>query len=1309
MKRFQRYMLYLGLFLPLATFAQEVVKGPAAQRLVPGADMVRMTNRSGIPNYIHFAESARPDFQNFRNWIGNTLRLTDADGFKLLSAEQDLIGMVHYRFGQTFQGQPVEGSMWIVHTLNGKVVSMNGDYFDGVATPTQVVLPESQALDRALQHVGANAYKWQLPEEEKFIKWEQEDPNATFFPKGQIVLVPENGSFIHPRFVCAWKFDIYAQSPLSRTEVFVDARNGNIVWERNRLHHVDSTGSAVTGYSGTRNIKADWTGTTFRLRETGRGQGIETYDMNTGTSYGAAVDFTDANNVWTNVNAQLDQYATDAHWGAEMTYDYFWLEQGRNSINGSGFRLRSYVHYDVAYSNAFWDGTRMTYGDGNNRPFQALDVAGHEITHGLTTFTADLVYQDEPGALNESFSDIFGNTIERLYRSNDWNWRIGEDLYTNGIRNMQTPGSLGDPDTYFGTNWYTGTGDNGGVHTNSGVQNKWFFILTQGETGTNDIGSAYSVSGIGIDKASDIAYRNLTVYLSQNSEYADARFYSIQSALDLYGPCSNEVTQTTNAWYAVGIGSQFNPTGTPNFIASNTTTCTGTIFFSDASTSTGTAWHWNFGDGQTDTTQNPSHTYANNGTYSVTMIITTCNGQDTVVRNSYVTVARPSGPTGTGASRCGPGTLTLSATGTGTVRWYAAPTGGSPLATGTSFTTPSLASTTTYYAELETAQPSTFFGPVTNTSVGGGGYHNNTSTQYLNFDVLAPVKLVSAKVYAGAAGNRTIQVWDNGGTLLWDTTLFIPNGTSRVTLNHSFTPGSYRIGGSNMNLWRNNSGPVYPYSLSGKVSITGSSAGASFYYYLYDWEIGEDPCRSVRTPVVATIAAATATVTASGPTTICPGGSVTLTASPNSTYQWSNGATTQSINVTTAGTFTVTVTNGSGCTGTSTATTVVVTSNPTPTVAASGSTALCPGSNVTLTASQGSTYMWSNGSTAQAITVSGAGTYTVTVSYPGGCTGTATQNVTAASAPNATINSSAGTNLCTGTSATLTAGGGTQYAWSNGGSTAAINVTAAGTYTVTVTNANGCTDTETITLTSVASPNAGINTPSTTFCQGGSAVLTGTGGGTYAWSTGANTSAITVSTSGTYSVTVTAANGCTDVETVTMSQIAPPAASFTYTQNGSLVSFSNSSTGTNGACSYAWNFGDGGTASSQFPNHNYTGQGPFTVTLIVNCQGCADTIVQIVDLATGIADGLAGVRMDIYPNPFSGNLHFDLGLTQNGLLDIAMVDALGRSVTPIYHGEVAAGDLKLEWNAPSQLANGVYFAQITFNGGTLRKKVILAR
>ena len=375
----------------------------------------------------------------------------------------------------------------------------------------------------------------------------------------------------------AYKFDIYAEKPLSRQYVFVDAKSGKILGVDAIIHEVNTPGTAVTGYSATRSIMTDSYNGSYRLRETGRngGTAVQTFNLKKGTNYSTAVDFTDADNSWNNVNTNKDQYATDAHWGAEMTLDYLFTKFGRKSIDNNHFAIKSYIHYSTNYFNAFWDGTRMTYGDGSSttnggKPLTALDVCGHEITHGMTSKTANLAYQRESGALNEGFSDIFGNSIERWARPTQYNWKLGED-FSYVIRDMANPNAYGQPDTYLGTYWKattttgcsspTQSNDYCGVHTNSGVLNFWYYLLVTGGSGTNDKGFVYNVSAIGLDKAAAIAYRTLVTYLSSSSTYLNARTYSLQAAADLYGAGSNEVTQVTNAWNAVGVGGGLSATG----------------------------------------------------------------------------------------------------------------------------------------------------------------------------------------------------------------------------------------------------------------------------------------------------------------------------------------------------------------------------------------------------------------------------------------------------------------------------------------------------------------------------------------------------------------------------------------------------------------------------------------------------------------------------------------------------------------------------------------------------------------------------
>lgn len=297
----------------------------------------------------------------------------------------------------------------------------------------------------------------------------------------------------------------------------------------------------------------------YRLREEGR-SGVFTYDMHNQNLYWNA---TDVVNVDDNFIDPSKQVGVSAHFGAEVSYDYYLNMHGRNSLDDNGMRLISYVSRGVNYNNAFWDGIRMTYGDGDgvsNTPLVALDVVGHELTHGVTSNSSNLIYNSESGALNESFSDIFGNLIEFYVEGepsggiNPDGWKMGEDFnVSGGFRDMANPNLNGDPDTYLGDYWWTSPADHYGVHTNSGVQNFWFYLLATGGSGTNDHGFVYAVTSIGLEDAAAIAYLNNTSFLTSSSNYQDARNGSIAAAEALFGIQSQQVLSTAAAWDAVGV------------------------------------------------------------------------------------------------------------------------------------------------------------------------------------------------------------------------------------------------------------------------------------------------------------------------------------------------------------------------------------------------------------------------------------------------------------------------------------------------------------------------------------------------------------------------------------------------------------------------------------------------------------------------------------------------------------------------------------------------------------------------------------
>jgi Zn-dependent metalloprotease len=348
-----------------------------------------------------------------------------------------------------------------------------------------------------------------------------------------------------------------------------DSRDDNSMfgWQIDEIQ-VRNTSEVLYANTGSEdNIRpysiANWVGRIegkYRLRETTRGKGIATINAESGLGFVTYVDFVQDTFPVTNT---VNRVGVGIHWASEQTYDYFLNTFGRNSYDNEGGAIVSYADWIEGddRNNAFWSGSFAAYGagDGVRRgSYGTIDVVGHELTHGLTDYSARLVYRGESGALNESFSDIFGTAVEFYAEGRDQgDWLMGEDIYLDigAIRSMQNPKALSSPDTYQGEHWVdtNESFDNGGVHYNSGVQNYWFYLLSEGGSGENDDGESYLVSPIGFDDAISIAYRNLTQYLLPQSNYMDAASYSIQAAGDLFGEGSQQVLSVRDAWEAVGI------------------------------------------------------------------------------------------------------------------------------------------------------------------------------------------------------------------------------------------------------------------------------------------------------------------------------------------------------------------------------------------------------------------------------------------------------------------------------------------------------------------------------------------------------------------------------------------------------------------------------------------------------------------------------------------------------------------------------------------------------------------------------------
>ena len=571
----------LSLFT-LSSFAQETDKKINQKSL----------GENGLPNLITFNENTTYKSSDFQQVFRDQLGLKQNESFSRIKNESDPQGFTHEKFQLFHQGIKVEFSTYTLHSKNGKIASMSGEFYDIKEVNTVPSMSAESAFNKALSYIGAKHYLWENQSDAENIGYKK--------PQGELVLLPlmpEQGQKkatddLH----LAYKFDIYATNPMSRGDLYIDANTGERLFYNATIKHLGEyshggksvasnkkntknndlafvVANAATRYSGTQSIETTLSGSSYILSDATRGLGVQTYNSARTATY-PTTNFTDVDNNWTATefnNTNKDNGALDAHWGAEKTYDYWSAVHGRNSYDNAGAKIKSYVHYNLIAAgypdnnNAFWNGSVMTYGDGSGTGgfdiLTALDVAGHEIGHAVCSYTANLTYQNESGAMNEGFSDIWGACIENDAAPTKSIWLIGEDIERRtghlSLRSMSNPKTENQPDTYKGLKWYTGTADSGGVHTNSGVLNHWFYILSVGKSGTNDIGSTYNVTGITITKAAKIAYRLESVYLTANSTYASARTSGIQSAIDLYGAGSAEVIATTNAFYAVGIGAAY--------------------------------------------------------------------------------------------------------------------------------------------------------------------------------------------------------------------------------------------------------------------------------------------------------------------------------------------------------------------------------------------------------------------------------------------------------------------------------------------------------------------------------------------------------------------------------------------------------------------------------------------------------------------------------------------------------------------------------------------------------------------------------
>ncbi|MFF8727505.1 M4 family metallopeptidase [Streptomyces sp. NPDC015171] len=472
----------------------------------------------------------------------------------------DKDGTQHVRYDRTYRGLPVLGGDFVVHlAADGAYRGADRATRRKVSVPS--VTPEVSAPKAA--RLALNALRAADPG----------DRLGQVKAKPELVVDALHGS---PRLV--WRTNAAGLdslgNPVART-VLTDARTGAQIDAWDSIETAAGDGKSL--YSGTVPLETTQSGASYQLKDPTRGN---TY---TGDAAGKtdlcifgicisrapATLFTDADNHWgTGTTADRASAAVDAQYGTDETWDYYKNVHGRNGIAGDGKGSYNRVHYGSNYNNAFWDDSCfcMTYGDGDGTtfgPLVALDVAGHEMSHGVTSKTAALTYSGESGGLNEATSDILGTMVE-WYANNSsdtGDYLIGEKIVKPGfgkaaLRFMDKPSRDGSSADY----WSSSVG-NLDVHYSSGVANHFAYLLAEGSGAKTVNGVDYdsptsdgsTVTGIGRDKVGKIWYRALTVYMTSSTNYKGARTATLSAAKDLYGAGSAEYAAVAAAWSAVNV------------------------------------------------------------------------------------------------------------------------------------------------------------------------------------------------------------------------------------------------------------------------------------------------------------------------------------------------------------------------------------------------------------------------------------------------------------------------------------------------------------------------------------------------------------------------------------------------------------------------------------------------------------------------------------------------------------------------------------------------------------------------------------
>ncbi|MDH6707783.1 Zn-dependent metalloprotease [Kitasatospora sp. MAA19] len=488
--------------------------------------------------------------------LAKALALGGQEKLVAKDAVVDKDGTRHLRFERTYAGLPVLGGDLVVHQkADGSVKSVDKAVSARIALPSLTPqIPADQAATQATGAVQATVGVTVDADESPLADVHQSG-------KAELVVWASDGN---PRLAYRTTVEgVRADGTPSNQVLVTDAATGKVLSTHEKIQTAAGTGKGV--FVGQVPLTTAQNGSSYSLKDDSRG-GQSTSDMNNGTSGNGSLFANTSNSFGDGTAGNRESAAVDAQFGAATTWDFYKNTFGRNGIRNDGVGAASRVHYGSNYVNAFWDDSCfcMSYGDGNGdaAPLTEIDVAGHEMSHGVTAATANLNYSGESGGLNEATSDIMGTMVEWYANlpSNPPNYWIGELINLRGdgspLRYMDQPSKDGQS----ADSWSADVG-NLDVHYSSGVANHFFYLLSEGSGAKTINGFNYNsptsdgstLAGIGRDKAAQIWYRALTVYFTSTTDYAGARAGTLSAAADLYGNGSAEYNAVAATWTAVNV------------------------------------------------------------------------------------------------------------------------------------------------------------------------------------------------------------------------------------------------------------------------------------------------------------------------------------------------------------------------------------------------------------------------------------------------------------------------------------------------------------------------------------------------------------------------------------------------------------------------------------------------------------------------------------------------------------------------------------------------------------------------------------